>query len=372
MLKAAFFNQQSGFLDAIVRINKSTLLKHHQFLSLAECSSLEDVRTLLQSSSGYEGKHLEEMVGTLTPRSIFEACIKQLIDEIEFFRKEADSCGANTLLKFIEFFQLSFMIENASLLMSFSTGSASNAPASEVSHQEITEKCHPLGMFDSLLLLNAPEAVIQDIYADILLESPLARYLQQLSGQLDDAWYFAGRENMQVFVNTLYSLYWQDFYKFCQAELDGYALVVMKEYIECECDLQCINIAYSTMHLEGIPSEKQRKMFPSCCSFTPQAIEALMQARNWEDMRTQFAMLPQYKDFSSAPELTKEQVERALWSKQLACLEQSFNDSFSCAPFFAYCKLKEREVQNIVWICQCIAQHLPKDLYLKNCIEASM
>lgn len=111
---------------------------------------------------------------------------------------------------------------------------------------ELLERCHPLGVFDSMPALCVATNVAE-LYNSVLVETPLAPYFKDcLSAEdLDEM-------NIEIIRNTLYKAYLEDFYHFSQsfggptAEIMGELLQVNARprrptYISCGCSLHALN-----------------------------------------------------------------------------------------------------------------------------------
>ncbi|XP_023772679.1 V-type proton ATPase subunit d1 [Lactuca sativa] len=76
--------------------------------------------------------------------------------------------------------------------------------------QEILEKFHPLGMFDSIAIL-AVSQNMHELYRPVHVHTPLAPYFSECitSEHLDDM-------HIEIMINTLYKAYLEDVYQFYQ------------------------------------------------------------------------------------------------------------------------------------------------------------
>jgi V-type H+-transporting ATPase subunit d len=93
--------------------------------------------------------------------------------------------------------------------------------------QELLDKCHPLGMFDSIATLAVAQNM-RELYRLVLVDTPLAPYFSDnLSHEdLDDM-------NIEIMRNTLYKAYLDDFAAFCQT-LGGATAEVMTDLLAFE------------------------------------------------------------------------------------------------------------------------------------------
>lgn len=93
--------------------------------------------------------------------------------------------------------------------------------------QELLDKCHPLGMFDSIATL-AVASNMRELYRLVLVDTPLAPYFSDnlTHEDLDEM-------NIEIMRNTLYKAYLDDFAKFCET-LGGTTGEVMGDLLAFE------------------------------------------------------------------------------------------------------------------------------------------
>ena len=99
--------------------------------------------------------------------------------------------------------------------------------------RELLERCHPLGMFDSIGALSVATSV-QELYHTVLVDSPigniraevLAAYFEKCLSAHD-----LDEMNIEIIRNTLYKTYLEDFYGFCQS-LGGPTADAMGEILQ--------------------------------------------------------------------------------------------------------------------------------------------
>jgi V-type H+-transporting ATPase subunit d len=83
------------------------------------------------------------------------------------------------------------------------------APGAFCPLQELLDKCHPLGMFDSIATLAVAQNM-RELYRLVLVDTPLAPYFSEnlTHEDLDEM-------NIEIMRNTLYKAYLDDFASFC-------------------------------------------------------------------------------------------------------------------------------------------------------------
>lgn len=165
-MDALLFNTNCGYLDGIVRGYRSTLLNSSHYLNLTQCDTLEDLR--LQLSATDYGNLLQNEPSPLSTSSIAEKCTEKLVDEFKYLQQM--SSGA--LRKFLDYVTYGYMIDNVILLI---TGTLH-----ERDTQELLERCHPLGLFDTMPALCVATNVVE-LYNMVLVETPLGNSLLSLT-----------------------------------------------------------------------------------------------------------------------------------------------------------------------------------------------
>jgi len=91
--------------------------------------------------------------------------------------------------------------------------------------RELLDRCHPLGVFDSMPALCVATNVAE-LYNSVLVETPLAPYFKDcLSAEdLDEM-------NIEIIRNTLYKAYLEDFFSFSQT-FGGPTAEIMAELLQ--------------------------------------------------------------------------------------------------------------------------------------------
>jgi V-type H+-transporting ATPase subunit d len=100
--------------------------------------------------------------------------------------------------------------------------------------QELLDKCHPLGMFDSIATLAVAQNM-RELYRLVLVDTPLAPYFSDTLSHED-----LDEMNIEIMRNTLYKAYLDDFAAFCQS-LGSTTAEIMSDLLAFEvCLLACV------------------------------------------------------------------------------------------------------------------------------------
>jgi len=333
------FNINDGYLEALVRGYRSGLLNSADYTNLTQCDTLEDLRLAL-SATDY-GDFLASEPSPLHTTTISEKCTQILVKEFNHLRSQA----AEPLATFLDYISYQYMIDNVVLLI---TGTLHERDIAE-----LLEKCHPLGKFDAMAALSVATN-ISDLYNLVIVDTPLGPYLQGCLSEED-----LDEMNIEVVRNTLYKAYLEDFYKYCQ-RLGGQTGEVMTKILEFEADRRAINITINSFGTE-LSKDDRAKLYPSFGLLYPEGTARLSRADDIEQVRAAIEYYGPYRSLfadtvSSGISGSEKSLEDAFFEYEAYLNKLAFEIQFGYGVFFAYFKLKEQEIRNIVWIAECIQQ----------------
>jgi len=333
------FNREDGYLEAVVRGFRSTILDQSDYANLCQCETLEDMKIHL--SQGDYAEFLQNEGGTVTPAMFKECCTAKMVNDFRYLR----SMSADPLSKFLDFITYGYMIDNIILLI---TGTLHERDTSE-----LLQRCHPLGMFKTIATLGACRTV-SDLYQSVLIDTPLGPYISNFVSEEH-----FGEENVEVIRNTLYRAYLRDFYNFCLYQ-GGATEEIMKEILEFEADRRSITITINSFGTE-LSMDDRAKLFPDFGHLYPAGTAGLAKATDVEHVRDSVNFVSQYRrlfaDFSGGSASSSDKsLEDTFFEYEVQLNKLAFETQMGYGVFYAYFKLKEQEIRNIVWIAECIAQ----------------
>ena len=341
------FNVQNGHLEAIVHGHKDAFLRADEYNNLAQCDSLPDLKSQLQVTA--YGNFLQNAgdASMLTARIIRDKAIEKLTGEFQELRGWADP----TLAKFLDFLQYDFMIQNVLKLIAGSRGGNAGS-------LELLYRCHPLGLFPGIAALTAASGV-DEMFETVLVDSPIGRFFQtSATGKRD-----FDELSIEYIRGVLHKNYLDAFHAFCIDELGGETATVMDRVLTFEADRLVVTVAANTCGMKDLHPADRRKLFPNFGTLTPMHDE-LSTVDTLEMLADRLKnSYPEYADLfedsrSAASGAGGKTLEKKFQEKAVEVYRDALQRQFQFGVFYGWVKLKELEVQNLMWIAECITQHM--------------
>jgi V-type H+-transporting ATPase subunit d len=298
----------------------------------------------------------------ISPPLIESKALSKLVTEFFFLRSQA----VEPLSKFLDYITYEYMIENVMLLL---RGTLSGRNVNELMAQ-----CHPLGMFKESTMRNIPSFEASprgyaELYETVLVDTPVGVYFQQYLDQTaakvtaaSEVRNILEEVQIEILKNSLMKLYLEDFYSFCE-QLGGETSTVMCELLRARADRNAINI---TLNSFGTPlndpamrDTHRKNLYPSIGELYPEGTELLGKVDDDAKLVQSLSHYAVYRNIferflNSSPD--EFSIDDEFYKHEVKLFELAFESQMHFGVFYAYVKLKEQEIRNLVWVAECILQ----------------
>ena len=360
MADLVFFNVDDGYSEALLRGFRKSILGEQQYTALRNSGSLKDFKSVLNDTdySDYVKEYTE------TDTSALKMLLKKkLADEID----QVQSVAGPELDKFIEMIRHKYMIDNVINII--------EGIKNKTDKNVIESRNEPLGYLKEISgLLKLDYKKIEDLYEDVLIDTEVGVYFSKF---LEEVLAMSDSKNVATINNYLQSLkpeeiknylkkIWLEyFYHFCKT-LNPNTSEIMEDLLKYEADCQTIQIVYNSLAYNNqFQEEERKKVIPYFGFLYPETTTQLIKCNSLENLRQILQPFPDYYELvREIPDPKKldefglqsglKTLDDLMFKESMKRYSIAFEQQFHFACFYAYIKIKEQEIKNIMLLADMI------------------
>ena len=349
-----FFNVDDGYSEALLRGFRKSILGEQQYTALRNSGNLKDFKSVLIDTdySDYVKDYNE------TDTSALKMLLKKkLADEID----QVQSVAGPELDKFIEMIRHKYMIDNVINII--------EGIKNKTDKNVIESRNEPLGYLKEISgLLKLDYKKIEDLYEDVLIDTEVGVYFSKF---LEEVLASSDNKNVATINNYLQALkpeeiknylkkIWLEyFYHFCKT-LNPTTSEMMEDLLKYEADCQTIQIVYNSLAYNNqFQEEERKKVIPYFGFLYPETTTQLIKCNSLEQLKQILQPFPDYyelvKEIPDPKKLDEFGLQSGLKTLDDLMFKESvkrysiaFEQQFHFACFYAYIKIKEQEIKNIM------------------------
>ena len=367
MYNICTFNMNDGYAEALLRGLRKGILSEQNYMSLRTCVSLKDVK------AAFAGTDYEDFIKNFREddiTSLKSELKKKLANEIEYVQQ----VSGPELQKFIQLVRHRYMIDNVITIIECNKSGTRD----DVTRSRMEDLGH-LPEIEGLLKMKMQK--IDEIYEDVLMDTEVGSYF----------FFFLDKEtknseNKQISIvqnalqdlkpekikNSLKKIWLENFYLYCQS-LEGITRELMMNLLEFEADCQAIQVVYNSLAFDNSNQEdERRKMIPFFGKLYPLSTGNMIKANTFDMLKDALAPYPEYfnlvRDAPDPKKLDEFDLQSGLKTLDDYMFEElskryslAFEQQFHYGCFYAYIRIKEQEIRNVMWLIELISLEKSKE-----------